>query len=46
MNEKIIENLLKGSISCTKDNWLLKGVRGELYPCEDSIFRETYFGVE
>lgn len=37
---------LEGWVSCTPGNWVLKGVRDELYPCEDSIFRETYYGVE
>lgn len=22
--------------------WIIKGVKGELYPCEDSIFQATY----
>lgn len=25
-----------------KGDWLLKGVEGELYPCDDKIFRKTY----
>ncbi len=23
-------------------DWVIKGVKGELYPCKDDIFRETY----
>lgn len=22
--------------------WIIKGVQGEFYPCEDSVFRDTY----
>ena len=27
-------------------DWIIKGARGEFYPIEDSIFRETYEAVE
>lgn len=23
-------------------NWIIKGVKGEYYPCTDDVFRETY----
>ncbi len=27
-------------------DWIIRGVKGELYPIKDSIFRETYEPVE
>ena len=23
-------------------DWIIKGIRGEFYPCEESVFAETY----
>ncbi len=33
---------LSGPVCIQVGDWLLKGVKGELYPCKDEIFRETY----
>ena len=33
---------LKGIRTANAGDWLITGVRGELYPCRDDIFRETY----
>lgn len=27
-------------------NWIIRGVKGEFYPCRDDIFRETYEVVD
>lgn len=32
----------EGTVRLPKGYWLLRGVAGELYPCEDAIFRLTY----
>jgi len=32
----------EGDMNLTKGNWLIQGVKGELYPCNDEIFRMTY----
>lgn len=37
---------LEGTMKGKKDDFLIKGVRGELYPCDQSIFIETYNRVE
>lgn len=36
-----IETMEGGHIVCPGD-WIITGIRGERYPCEDSIFRESY----
>jgi hypothetical protein len=37
---------LEGRMVAGRDDWLIRGVKGELYPCKDEIFRETYELVE
>jgi hypothetical protein len=32
----------EGRVRCYEGDWILKGVRGEIYTCKDDIFRETY----
>lgn len=33
---------IEGILEVTWDDWIIKGVRGELYPCKPDIFTETY----
>lgn len=33
---------LEGDHICTKGDFIIKGVRGEFYPCKPDIFEETY----
>lgn len=37
---------IEGNMDLTQGNWLIKGVKGELYPCNDEIFRMTYEEVK
>ena len=37
---------LEGNMTTDYGNWVVMGIRRELYPVEDSIFRETYERVE
>ena len=30
----------------SREDWIIKGVRGEFYPCKPDIFEETYEAVE
>lgn len=32
----------EGVIVGEPGDWLIRGVKGELYPCGDDIFRQTY----
>lgn len=33
---------LEGEMKANKGDWIIQGVHGEIYPCKDDIFRETY----
>lgn len=36
---------LEGTMRAAVGDWIIKGVKGELYPIKDEIFRETYEAV-
>lgn len=42
----LIISTLEGKMRCNLGDFVLKGIRGELYPCEKSIFIESYEEVE
>ena len=33
---------LEGEMTATKSDWVIRGVRGEFYPCKPDIFEATY----
>lgn len=33
---------LEGVMTADLGDWIIKGVRGEFYPCKDEIFKATY----
>ena len=35
-------NTLEGTMTVKPGDWIIKGVKGEMYPCKDEIFRLTY----
>jgi len=37
---------LEGVMPATLNDWIIRGVQGELYPCKPDIFNETYEIVE
>ena len=37
---------LEGAMICSLDDWIIKGVKGEFYPCKPDIFEATYDPVE
>ena len=39
---KTMEGLMKGK----KGDWLMIGIHGEMYPCDQSIFNQTYELIE
>lgn len=37
---------LEGVMTASPDDWIIRGVKGELYPCKPDIFEATYDAVE
>lgn len=37
---------LEGEMLAFHGDWIIEGVKGELYPCKDDIFQATYEKVE
>lgn len=37
---------LEGGMTANPGDWIIRGIKGELYPCKDEIFRSTYEPVE
>ena len=37
---------LEGKMRADAGDWIIKGVKGEFYPCKPDIFAETYEKVE
>ena len=35
-------NTLEGEMRADPGDWIIRGVKGELYPCKPDIFAETY----
>jgi hypothetical protein len=42
----IIVHTLEGDMRAEMGDWIIKGVKGELYPCKPDIFAATYEEVE
>ena len=45
-NEKLVVGTLDGVTRLDFDDFICKGVKGELYPCKPDIFEQTYELVE
>jgi len=37
---------LEGTMVADENDWVIKGIRGELYPCKPAVFEATYESVE
>ncbi len=37
---------LEGEMAFVPGDWIIRGIKGEFYPCRDDIFRATYEAVE
>ena len=33
---------LEGELSVSPNDWIIKGIKGEVYPCKPDIFQATY----
>lgn len=43
---RIVIETLEGMMTCSKLDWIIKGVKGEFYPCKPEIFTATYDSAE
>ena len=39
---KVEIETLEGTMNASKNDWIIKGVNGEFYPCKPDIFEKTY----
>lgn len=39
-------NTLEGEVNASPGDWIIKGIKGEIYPCKPDIFEATYEEVE
>lgn len=44
--EKLIIHTLEGDMIASRNDYIIKGVNGEIYPCKPEIFEKTYELVE
>ena len=45
-DETIVIYTLGGKMTAQNGDWIIRGVKGELYPCKPDIFAATYEPVE
>lgn len=45
-NDPLIAKTLEGDMRVDKEDWIICGVKGEIYPCKPDIFEATYEKVE
>ena len=43
---KAVIKTLEGDMVANEDDYIIRGVNGELYPCKPDIFEKTYEAVE
>lgn len=44
--DAVLIDTLEGRMRADKGDWIIKGVKGEFYPCKPDIFAATYEPVE
>ncbi|KEH89135.1 sugar ABC transporter substrate-binding protein [Clostridium novyi A str. BKT29909] len=45
-DKEVIIHTLEGDMKANVGDWIIKGVKGELYPCKPDIFEKTYESIE
>lgn len=46
VDRRIRIHTLEGAIYASEGDWIIKGIKGEFYPCKPDIFEATYEAVE
>lgn len=44
--DSFLIHTLEGNHEASKGDWVIRGVKGEFYPCKPDIFDQTYEKVE
>jgi hypothetical protein len=42
MHDGIVIHTLEGDMTASVGDWIIRGVKGEFYPCKPDIFEATY----
>ena len=45
-HEELIIHTLEGDMKASRNDYIIKGINGEIYPCKPDIFEKTYEKVE
>ena len=43
---KLLVATLEGPLWASNEDWIIKGVKGEFYPCKPDVFKQTYEEVK
>ena len=43
---ELVVATLEGPLHATNGDWIIKGIKGEFYPCKPDIFLESYTEVK
>ena len=41
-DKEVYIKTLEGNMTVSKDDWIIKGVNGEFYPCKPDVFQKSY----
>ncbi|MBY6385473.1 hypothetical protein HG717_16360 [Rhodococcus erythropolis] len=44
-DERIYISTLEGPINASPNDWIIRGIQGEFYPCKPDIFAATYEAI-
>lgn len=44
--DKVVIKTLEGNMIANPGDYIIKGVKGELYPCKPDIFEQTYESIK
>jgi hypothetical protein len=42
VGDRLMIDTLEGTMAANPGDWIIKGVKGEVYPCKPDIFEATY----
>lgn len=45
-DDQLLIETLEGNLFANVGDWIIRGVKGELYPCKNDIFEQTYDPVD